>query len=147
MDEVEGRIYKELESLEPQINKWRLTKDAIDRPLNEKTGKYGKSKGEQLESPVNVASPTQLAILIYDVLGTRVIDKKAPRGTGEDILKQIDLPICSLILEHRGLVKLINTYIDSIPTMVTPKTGRVHTHFNQYGAATGRFSSSEPLNL
>jgi DNA polymerase-1 len=124
-----------------------MTKDANEHPPKAKGEGLAKSKSEQLDTPVNIASPTQLAILLYDVLGTKVVDKKSPRGTGEDILKKIDLPICSLILEHRGLMKLLNTYIDSIPTLVTPKTGRVHTHFNQYGAATGRFSSSDPLNL
>ena len=147
LDEIESRIAVELDKLSPTINKWRLTDEANYHPPKSTGDGLSKSKSEQLENPVNVASPVQLAILIYDVLGTKVIDKKSPRGTGEDILKKIDLPICNLILEHRGVTKLLNTYIDSIPTLVTPKTGRVHTHFNQYGAATGRFSSSDPLNL
>ena len=147
LDEIESRIAVELDKLSPMINKWRLTDEANYHPPKSTGDGLSKSKNEQLENPVNVASPVQLAILIYDVLGTKVIDKKSPRGTGEDILKKIDLPICNLILEHRGVTKLLNTYIDSIPTLVTLKTGRVHTHFNQYGAATGRFSSSDPLNL
>ena len=147
LDELEVKINKELLTFEPTINKWRLTKDANEHPPKARGEGFGKSKSEQLESPVNISSPTQLAILLYDVLGTKVVDKKSPRGTGEDILKKIDLPLCNLILEHRGITKLLSTYIDSIPTLVIPKTGRVHTHFNQYGAATGRFSSSDPLNL
>lgn len=151
LDELEIKINKELMSFEPRINKWRMTKEANEHPPKARGEGFGKSKSEQLETPVNISSPTQLAILFYDILECPVVDKKKPRGTGEDELKSIKdklkLPICDLILEHRGLTKLLNTYIDSIPTLVTPKTGRVHTHFNQYGAATGRFSSSEPLNL
>ena len=151
LDMVEKQIHDELLKYEPQINKWRVTKDATEHPPKARGEGFGKSKSEQLESPVNIASPTQLAIFLYDILKCPVVDKKKPRGTGEDELKAINnklkLPICDLILEYRGLVKLLNTYIDSIPTLVTQKTGRVHTHFNQYGAATGRFSSSEPLNL
>jgi DNA polymerase-1 len=80
------------------------------------------------------------------VLKVGVIDKKNPRGTGEDILVKIQdkYPLCKLILEKRGLEKLINTYIDKIPQCVCKKDGRLHAHFNQYGAGTGRFSSSEP---
>ena len=104
--------------------------EVINMYANEIDTYKTKNPNHKLSDPINIDSPTQIAILLYDIIKVGVVDEKAPRGTGEDILKQIDLPICSLILEHRGLVKLINTYIDSIPTMVTPKTGRVHTHFN-----------------
>ena len=93
---------------------------------------------------MNLASPTQLAILLYDVLKIKAVSQKSPRGTGEDILKKINLPICDLILEERGLLKLINTYIDKLPECISERDGRLHAHFNQYGAATGRFSSSDP---
>ena len=91
-----------------------------------------------------MTSPTQLAIFFYDVLDVGVIDKKSPRGTGEEILKSIGLPICNLILEKRGMEKLIGTYVDKLPNCVIPETGRLHAHFNQIGADTGRFSSSDP---
>ena len=91
-----------------------------------------------------MASPTQLAILLYDVLKVPVVDKKKPRGTGEDILLKIDLPLCKLILEYRGLMKLVNTYIEKLPECISERDGRLHASFNQYGAATGRFSSSDP---
>ena len=103
-----------------------------------------KSKSDQLETPVNLASPQQLAILLYDVLKVPVVDKKSPRGTGEEILKEIDIPLSKLILERRGLLKLINTYIDTLPQQTSPRDGRLHASFNQAGTATGRFSSSEP---
>lgn len=143
-DELQERIIVELQKYNKQIEDWRLTDDANFHPTKS-TGKgLGKSKSEQLENPINLASPTQLAILLYDVLKIKSVSRKSPRGTGEDVLKKINLPICDLILEERGLLKLINTYIDKLPECISERDGRLHTHFNQYGAATGRFSSSEP---
>lgn len=147
LDDIDEKINIELEKYKEAIAQWRLTDEANIHPSKQRGEGDAKSKSEQLEDPVNVASPTQLAILLYDVLKTKSIDKKQPRGTGEPILEKIDLPICKLILERRGILKLINTYIDKIPTLITEKTGRVHTHFNQLGAGTGRFSSSDPINL
>ena len=149
MEDVESRIDVELSKYKDTIDKWRKTDEATFRPISNKVnknGEYGvqKSKDEQLSSPPQVTSPTQLAILLYDVLKVGVIDKKYPRGTGEDILKKIDLPLCSLILEKRGLDKLVNTYIDKLPECISTKDGRLHAHFNQLGAGTGRFSSSDP---
>lgn len=143
-DDLQDKIKIELSKFDKQINDWRLTDEANFHP-KKSTGKgLGKSKSEQLENPINLASPTQLAILLYDVLKIKSVSKKSPRGTGEDILKKINLPICNLILEERGLLKLINTYIDKLPECISKKDGRLHAHFNQYGAATGRFSSSDP---
>lgn len=143
-DELQVRLSEELSKYDTTISNWRLTPEANEKPINKKTGKLGKSKNEQLSNPINLSSPTQLAILIYDVLGHKVVDKKSPRGTGEDILNQIDFPICKLILEERGLLKLINTYIDKLPRCISEVDGRLHAHFNQFGADTGRFSSSDP---
>ena len=80
------------------------------------------------------------------------VNKNSPRGTGEEDLKQIDeklnLPLIKLILKRREYVKLISTYVDTIPELATRwKDGRVRTHFNAYGAATGRLSSSDPINF
>lgn len=108
------------------------------------TATYGKSKNEQLENPISVTSPTQLAILLYDILKIGVIDKKAPRGTGEPILEKLDIPLCKVILKKRGLEKIIGTYVDKLPECVIPKTGRLHASFLQIGADTGRFSSKDP---
>lgn len=101
-------------------------------------------KGLKINYPMNLSSPTQLAILLYDVLKIEPVDKKSPRGTGEEILKKIDLPLCKKILELRGLDKLIGTYIDKLPKEVNSKTNRIHARFNQYGTDTGRFSSNSP---
>ena len=147
LEEIDIKIQDELAKYKDQIAKWRITPDANKK--EKKTNKKGeetwtKSKNEQLQDPPSMTSPTQLAIFFYDVLDVGVIDKKSPRGTGEEILKAIGLPICNLILEKRGLEKLIGTYVDKLPQCVIPETGRLHAHFNQIGADTGRFSSSDP---
>lgn len=107
-----------------------------------KTGRLIKNKS--LDNPINISSPTQLAVLFYDILNVGVIDKQKPRGTGEDILKKIDIPLAKLILDYRGIEKLINTYIDKLPNCINPNDNRIHCKFNQYGADTGRMSSSNP---
>lgn len=143
-NKLQEKIKIELNKFDRQIEEWRQTDEANFHPTKS-TGKgLGKSKSEQLENPINLASPTQLAILLYDILKIPSQSKKSPRGTSEDILKKINLPICDLILEERGLLKLINTYIDKLPECVSERDNRLHAHFNQYGAATGRFSSSDP---
>ena len=144
LDAIDEKINKEVQQYDAQVAEWRLTEDANYKPPKKKGEGFGKSKSEQLESPINLSSPSQLAILIYDVLKHPSVDKKSPRGTGEEILEKIKLPFCKLILERRGLLKLINTYIDKLPECVLPETGRLHAHFNQVGAGTGRFSSSDP---
>ena len=101
-------------------------------------------QNHRLSDPINIASPTQLAVLFYDILKIDVIDKKSPRGTGVEILKKIDNPLSKAILEYREVSKLLSTYIDKLPNCVNAKTGRIHCSFNQYGADTGRFSSNEP---
>lgn len=103
-----------------------------------------KNPNNKLEDPINIASVQQIAILLYDIIGVDPPDPKSPRGTGVDILQRIDNPICKSILEYREVSKLLSTYIDKLPECVNPKDGRIHCNFNQYGADTGRFSSSEP---
>lgn len=98
----------------------------------------------KLEEPINIASSTQIAVLLYDILEIEPPNAKNPRGTGVDILTQIDHPICKAILEYREVSKLLSTYIDKLPKCVNPNDGRIHCKFNQYGADTGRFSSSDP---
>jgi DNA polymerase-1 len=143
LDAIDAKIAEELDKLAPTIAEWRKTQDAQYK-APKKDGTFNKSKSEQLSDPVQVTSPTQLAILFYDVLKHPVVDKKSPRGTGEDILKQIEVPICKVILEKRGIEKLLGTYIDKLPTCVCEKDGKLHAHFNQVGTDTGRFSSSDP---
>lgn len=103
-----------------------------------------KNINHKLENPINISSPTQLAILIYDILKVEPPDLKNPRGTGVEILSKIDNPICQAVLDYRTISKLITTYIDKLPNCVNPNDGRIHCSFNQYGADTGRFSSNDP---
>lgn len=107
-----------------------------------KTGRLIKNK--PLDNPINISSPAQLSILFYDIIKVGEIDKKKPRGTGEDILKRIDIPLAKLILDYRGIEKLLSTYIDKLPNCINPNDNRIHCKFNQYGADTGRMSSSDP---
>ena len=103
-----------------------------------------KHKDHKLDNPINIGSPTQLAVLLYDIMGMKSSDKRKPRGTGEEILEKMNNPVCKAILEYRTLSKLVSTYIDKLPDCVNPNDGRIHCKFNQYGADTGRFSSSDP---
>lgn len=106
---------------------------------------YKASNGNHgLENPINVGSPKQMAVLIYDILLLKNKDKRKPRGTGEDIIGAIDHPIVNAILEIRGVEKLLSTYIDKLPNSICPKTGKIHANFNQNGAKTGRLSSDSP---
>ena len=152
LDETDREISIELDKLKNKIESWRLTPEANVKTKKRSGEDGGKSKSEMLQDPINLSSPTQLAILFYDVLKAPVVNKKSPRGTGEDDLKAIKnilkLPLCDLILKRRELVKLLTTYIDAIPELAKRwPDGRVRTHFNQYGAATGRLSSSDPINF
>ena len=103
-----------------------------------------KHPSNKLDEPINFNSTTQLAILLYDVIGLEPIDRKSPRGTGVNILSRLNNPICGAVLEYRAVAKLLSTYIDKLPGCVNPNDGRIHCSFNQYGADTGRFSSSDP---
>ncbi|MFY8149763.1 MAG: DNA polymerase I [Prochlorococcaceae cyanobacterium] len=97
----------------------------------------------------NLASPKQLGELLFDTLG---LDRKKSRrtktgwSTDAAVLEKLedDHPVVPLVLEHRTLSKLRSTYVDALPALVEPETGRVHTDFNQAVTATGRLSSSNP---
>jgi DNA polymerase-1 len=98
--------------------------------------------------PFNLNSPKQLCEILFERQGLPVLKRtptKAP-STDEEVLEQLalDYPLPKKILEHRGLAKLKNTYIDKLPRMVNPATGRVHTCFSQAVAVTGRLASIEP---
>jgi DNA polymerase-1 len=97
----------------------------------------------------NLASPKQLGELLFDTLG---LDRKKSRktktgwSTDATVLEKLeaDHPVVPLVLEHRTLSKLKSTYVDALPALMEPETGRVHTDFNQAVTATGRLSSSNP---
>ncbi|MDC0403414.1 DNA polymerase I [Porticoccaceae bacterium] len=96
----------------------------------------------------NLASPKQLGEILFEKLNIPVLKKtaKGAASTKEEVLAELALeyPLPKVILEHRGLAKLKSTYTDKLPTMVNPKTGRLHTSYHQAGTATGRLSSSDP---
>lgn len=175
LDKCDKNIENELINMTPVINAWKLSADANAKPKkyatekdykdvkleskfpelesgSNKRFKYGKSKAEQLTDPINLASPTQLAIVFYDILKCESVSKKSPRGTGEDELTALDkkynIPLCKLMLERRGIVKLLSTYIDNIPELVKLwPDGKIRTHFKQYGADTGRFASGGSIKF
>jgi DNA polymerase-1 len=98
--------------------------------------------------PFNLNSPKQLQEVLFDEQKMPVITK-TPTGqpsTAESVLQELafDYRLAAVILEYRGLTKLVSTYIDALPKKINPLTSRVHTSYNQAIAATGRLSSSEP---
>jgi DNA polymerase I len=97
----------------------------------------------------NISSPKQLGELMFDRLNLPVLKKTGgtrSASTAVEVLEELALTheLPKLILEYRGLHKLKGTYVDALPLLVNPETGRVHTSFNQAVAATGRLSSSDP---
>lgn len=98
----------------------------------------------KLENPININSPVQISEMFYKALKVPPVSKKDPEGTGKDILKAMGHPLCKPILEYKEVAKLVSTYIDNLPKLINKRTGRLHCNFNQYGADTGRFSSSNP---
>ena len=98
--------------------------------------------------PFNLSSPKQLGEIFFDKLGMPVVKKTATgaRSTDEEVLEKLaeDFPLPAKLLEHRGLAKLKGTYTDKLAQLALPRTGRVHTHYAQAVAITGRLSSNDP---
>ena len=99
------------------------------------------------DGPFNINSPQQLCRVLFDTLGLTPVKKtKTGYSTDTGVLEILSEshPLPAMILEYRSLTKLKNTYIDVLPTLINPATGRIHTTFNQMVVATGRLSSSDP---
>ncbi len=98
--------------------------------------------------PFNLGSPKQLGEIFFDKLGMPVVKKTATgaRSTDEEVLEKLaeDYPLPAKLLEHRSLSKLKGTYTDKLAQLANPVTGRVHTHYAQAVAVTGRLSSNDP---
>jgi DNA polymerase-1 len=98
--------------------------------------------------PFNLGSPKQIGEIFFGKLGLPVVKKTASGApsTDEEVLEKLaeDYPLPAKILEHRGLSKLKGTYTDKLPQMTHPRTGRVHTHYAQAVAVTGRLASNDP---
>jgi DNA polymerase-1 len=143
--------------LEPVLAQMEATGIRIDVPylkeLAEELGatlaRLEKEAQEAAGVDFNLASPKQLGELLFDTLG---LDRKKSRrtktgwSTDAAVLEKLedDHPVVKLVLEHRTLSKLLSTYVEALPALVEPETGRVHTDFNQAVTATGRLSSSNP---
>ncbi len=98
--------------------------------------------------PFNIQSPKQIGEILFGQLQLPVV-KKTPSGapsTDEEVLQKLaeDFPLPARILDYRSLAKLMSTYIEKLPRMVNPKTGRVHTNYAQAVAVTGRLASNDP---
>jgi DNA polymerase-1 len=105
---------------------------------------------EQIGHSININSTQQLSVALFDEMGLNEPwmrrGKSGYYSTAADVLEKIrdKHAVVELILEHRQLSKLKGTYVDALPELVNPRTGRVHTSYNQTGSVTGRFSSSNP---
>lgn len=140
---------KYLDELSEKYNKLLLEKEAdfyrlCDKYADKIQAYRQANPNNKLSSLINIASSTQIAILLYDILGEKPVPKQPERGTGEEVLKAIDNEFCKAILDYREVAKLISTYIDKMRNVINPNDGKVHCVFNQYGAKTGRFSSQDP---
>ncbi|WP_342650117.1 DNA polymerase I [Pseudomonas sp. REB1044] len=99
--------------------------------------------------PFNLGSPKQLGVILYDKLGMPVLSKtaKGQASTAEAVLADLaaeGYPLPTVLMEYRSLSKLKSTYTDKLPEQINPRTGRIHTSYQQAVAATGRLSSSDP---
>lgn len=128
LDEAYNKCIEELGKYKDKINKYNSEHPA-----------------KPLDTPLNISSSTQLAILFYDILKVK---SKDGRSTAEEVMNKLkkDYPIAQYILDYRAAQKITSTYVDNIYSIIHTD-GRVHTHFNSMGAKTGRMSSSDPLNL
>ena len=114
----------------------------IERELSARQSRIFELAGEEF----NINSPKQLSAILFEKLQLPTLQRGGKTSTAVDILEELALTheIPRLILDWRGWMKLKGTYIDALPQLVNPETGRVHTCFNQAVAATGRLSSSDP---
>ena len=121
------------------------TSAALTERMNQLEHRIYELAGEEF----NIASPKQVGEILFDKL--RILEKAKKTRTGqyvtsEEVLQQLrnKHEIVADILDHRGLKKLIGTYVEALPRLINPRTGHIHTSFNQTITATGRLSSSDP---
>lgn len=152
------RLFDEVEMpLMPVLAAMERTGVCLDTEALQQASKTLTSQLEQTEHDIyelagttfNIASPKQVGEVLFEQLKLLPNAKKTKTGaysTNEEILQRIrhKHPVVEKILEYRGKQKLIGTYLDALPQLINPRTGHVHTSFNQTVAATGRLSSSNP---
>ena len=155
--ECEDLFYNIEMPLMPVLAEMEMNGVCLDTESLKETSKVLTDRMNELEAriyelaggPFNIASPKQVGEILFDKLKIVEKAKKTKTGqyvTSEDVLQQLrnKHEIVANILEHRGLKKLIGTYIDALPKLINPRTGHIHTSFNQTITATGRLSSSDP---
>lgn len=152
------RVFNEIEMpLMPVLARMERNGVRLDTEALAETGNQFNQRLEELEReiyelaghPFLLTSPRQVGEVLFDELKLNEKAKKTKSGqysTGEEVLEAIRAkhPIVGKILAHRGLKKLVSTYIDALPKLILPETGHIHTSFNQAVTATGRLSSSNP---
>jgi len=121
------------------------TSDIFNKRMNEYEQKIYEQAGEKF----NISSPKQVGEILFGKMKIMEKPKKTKTGqyvTSEEVLQTLKskAPIVEDILNYRGMKKLLSTYVDSLPTLINPRTGHIHTSFNQALTATGRLSSSDP---
>lgn len=124
LEKAKAEVYGEIEKYKDKIEEYKI-----------------KHYDHKLEDPINISSPKQLGILFYNIIGYKT---KSGRGTGVHELQEINSPLTKAMLEYRKMEKMIDAFLVALPKQIEPTTGKIHTSLNQYGAATGRFSSSSP---
>ena len=155
--ECEDLFYNIEMPLMPVLAEMEMNGVCLDTQSLAETSKLFTNRMNEIEQRIyelagqqfNIASPKQVGEILFDKL--KIIDKAKKTKTGqyvtsEEVLQQLKNKheIVADILEHRGLKKLIGTYIDALPKLINPRTGHIHTSFNQTITATGRLSSSDP---
>ena len=155
--ECEDLFYQIEMPLMPVLAEMEMNGVRIDTESLAETSRQFTTRMNEIEQRIyelagqtfNIASPKQVGEILFDKLKIVEKAKKTKTGqyvTSEEVLQQLKNKheIVADILEHRGLKKLIGTYIDALPKLINPRTGHIHTSFNQTITATGRLSSSDP---
>ena len=155
--ECEELFYQIEMPLMPVLAEMEMNGVCLDTASLAETSKQFNARMNEIEQRIyelagqqfNIASPKQVGEILFDKLKIIEKPKKTKTGqyvTSEEVLQQLKNKheIVADILEHRGLKKLIGTYIDALPKLINPHTGHIHTSFNQTVTATGRLSSSDP---
>jgi len=123
--------------------------EKMSRSMEKEIRRLEKEIWKLAGSEFNVNSPTQLAEILFDKLNLQPNARRGKakaRSTAADILEELSAqhPLPAKIIEYREIAKLKSTYVDALPKLIHPLTGRLHTSFSQTGTATGRLSSSDP---
>lgn len=154
---VEDLFYNIEMPLVPVLAEMEMTGVRLDTDALAETSKVLTERMHQIEQNIyglaghefNIASPKQVGEVLFGEMKIVEKPKKTKTGqyvTSEEVLQQLrsKAPIVDHILEHRGLKKLLGTYVDALPKLINPRTRHIHTTFNQAVTATGRLSSSNP---